>query len=93
MVTQWMPPRLKEKPKKLIKQEISTSNAAQSTGMSEEEFRAQIQAKRDAEEEARREKVRKQREEEKSRKKLEAKMKDAARKRNQAKKIKFTFFI
>lgn len=100
MVAQWMPPRLKEKPKKLVKQEISMSNAAQSTGMSEEEFRAQIQAKqakedaalkakRDAEEEARREKVRKQREEEKSRKRLEAKMKemkDAARKRNQAKK-------
>lgn len=96
-VAQWMPPRPKaDKPKKLIKQEISLSSAAESMGMTEEEFRAQIQAKqakedaaikakRDAAEEAKREKIRKERQDEKAAKKLAAKMKemkDAAKKRN-----------
>jgi len=101
MVAQWMPPKPKsDKPKKLVKQIISLSNAAESMGMTEEEFRAQIQAKqdkedaiikakRDAEEEARREKIRKERQDEKNAKKLAAKMKemkDAARKRQALKK-------
>lgn len=93
-LAQWMPPKPKsDMPKKAVKQNISLSSAAESMGLTEDEFRAQIQAKQakedaalkakqEAEEEARRDKIRKDREEEKRRKKFEAKMKeDAARRK------------